>query len=92
METVSVLLSCRDVSCVGMAITVRGGEIVYWHSAFTVGQQSMRMTSRIWLRCVDWHAVSGTGFLAIRFFLQRIPPASGRIGVYTHIVVVVRGP
>ncbi|MEO2196820.1 MAG: hypothetical protein ABGY72_12115, partial [bacterium] len=62
-----VLLSCRDVSCVGMAITVRGGEIVYWHSAFTVGQQSTRMTRRT-LRCVDRHAVSSTGLLAIRFF------------------------
>ncbi len=68
METVSVLLSCRDVSCVGMAVTVRGGEIVYWHSAFTVGQQSTRMTSRTWLRSVDRHTVSGTGLLATRFF------------------------
>jgi hypothetical protein len=51
-----------------MAITVRGGEIVYWHSAFTVGPSSTRMTSRIWLRCVDWRAVSGTGLLAIRLF------------------------
>jgi hypothetical protein len=47
---------------------------------------------RIWLRCVDLHAVFGTGLLAIRFFLQRFPPASGRMGAYTHIVVVVRGP
>jgi len=51
-----------------MAITVRGGEIVYWHSAFTVGQQSTRMTRRTLRRCGDWHAVSGTGLLAIRFF------------------------
>jgi hypothetical protein len=27
---------------------------------------STRMTSRIWWRCADWHAVSGTGLLATR--------------------------